>query len=207
MHSEVGTAVGENIGPLQWAAPPTVGRVKTPPAALPNKAAIFSIFQGDRSGALPSHARKRATRRQFPSSCDLTRAKTPPPKASPSSQLPLPISPHLQLLQLRRQRCPTRHRQLKFDGESDPTLIFQSLLQSLLLDAASPDSLCCCCFSSSFRRSSPDNQRQYPPPESLQPVFVRHHHHTINTLCVPALAPDGDGEEPNHVLTFHLQGD
>lgn len=126
--------------------PPTVGRVKTPPAALPNKAAIFSIFQGDGSGALPSHARKRATRRQFPSSCDLTRAKTPPPKASPSSQLPLPISPHLQLLQLRRQRCPTRHRQLKFDGESDPTLIFQSLLQSLLLDAASPDSLCCCCF-------------------------------------------------------------
>lgn len=121
--------------------PPTVGRVKIPPAALPNKAAIFSIFQGDGSGALPSHARKRATRRQFPSSCDLTRAK-----ASPSSQLPLPISPHLQLLQLRRQRCPTRHRQLKFDGESDPTLIFQSLLQSLLLDAASPDSLCCCCF-------------------------------------------------------------
>lgn len=111
---------------------------ETPPAALPHKAGIFSIIQGDGSGALPSHARKRATRRQFPSSCDLTRAKTPPPKASPSSQLPLPISPNLQHLQLRRQRCPTRRHPFKFDGESDPTLISQSLLQSLLSDATSP---------------------------------------------------------------------
>lgn len=72
-------AVGENIGPLQRVAfgPQQWG---DPPAALPNKAAIFSIFQGDGSGALPSHARKRATRRQFPSSCDLTRAKLHHPK-------------------------------------------------------------------------------------------------------------------------------
>lgn len=126
--------------------PPTVGRVQTPPAALPNKAAIFPSFKVTEVELCQATRANGATRRQFPSSCDLTRAKTPPPKASPSSQLPLPISPHLQLLQLRRQRCPTRHRQLKFDGESDPTLIFQSLLQSLLLDAASPDSLCCCCF-------------------------------------------------------------